>query len=36
VERCAKNRKAYRVRHPKRYKGRKRGRKAPDFVDASP
>ena len=28
VERCAKNRKAYRVRHPKRYKGRKRGRKA--------
>ena len=28
MERCAKNRKAYRVRHPKRYKGRKRGRKA--------
>lgn len=28
VERCAKNRRTYRVRHPKRYKGRKRGRKA--------
>ena len=28
VERGAKNRRDYRVRHPKRYKGRKRGRKA--------
>ena len=28
VERCAKTRRTSRVRHPKRYKGRKRGRKA--------